>query len=126
MASLVGLRRYLSGVRSSPLGLAAADGPPADPDDAVRDDGSSTAPAPDVPADTRATIAEACARIAVDAYVESDLRYQAFSVARLLGGDRYAELLAELADQAELESGSGSQLLEEVKAERRRLQVAND
>lgn len=123
LASLLALRRFLSGVRSSPRGLAAvdlnaADLNAADWGAADLDDGELLPPAADVPAETRAAIAEAVASLVVDAYVEADVRQEAFAVARLLRGDRYAELLSELADQAELE---GTPLLAEVEAERRRL-----
>jgi hypothetical protein len=67
----------------------------------------------------RDAIGEAAALLAVDADVEAHLRREAFAVARLLGGEHHAQLLSELADQAELE---GSPLLAEVTAERRRLQ----
>ena len=53
----------------------------------------------------------------VDSYVEADVRHEALAVARLLHGAHYAGLLADLADQAELE---GTPLLVEVQWERRR------
>ncbi|MEX0711054.1 MAG: hypothetical protein WD278_01815 [Pirellulales bacterium] len=123
LASLLALRRFLSGVRSSPRGLAAVDLNAvdlnaADPEAADLDDGGLLPPAADVSAETRAAIAEAVASLVVDAYVEADVRREAFAVARLLRGDRYAELLSDLADQAELE---GTPLLAEVEVERRRL-----
>lgn len=65
---------------------------------------------------TRAAVAEAVASLVADAYVEPDLRHAALAVPRLLRGERYAELLSDLADQAELE---GTPLLAEVQAERR-------
>jgi hypothetical protein len=122
MQSLVALRRFLSGVRSSPRGLAAVDLRDADPEDADTgdaddDDTEATAPAEGLAAETRAAIAEAVAALVGDAYVDADMRQQGLAVARLLGGDRYAELLSALADQAELE---GTQLLAAVQAEQRR------
>lgn len=114
LASLVALRRFFSGVRASPRGLAAANFTAEELDDV-----ELPAPPADVPAETRAALAKAVESIVVDAYVEADVRREAFAVARLLRGDRYAELLSDLADQAELE---GTQLLAEVEAERRRLQ----
>jgi hypothetical protein len=107
LSSLLAVRRFLSGVRSSPRGLAAAH----------LDDDELLPPAADDPAETRAAIAEAVASLAVDAYVDADVRHEALAVARLLRGERYAELLSELADQAELE---GTPLLATVQAERRR------
>ena len=107
MASLVALRRFFSGVRTSPQGLGAVELETTEP-----------APAADVPARTRDKIAEAAASLARDAYVDADLRREALVVARLVDGDRYAELLAALADQAELQ---GTPLLALVQAERLRL-----
>jgi hypothetical protein len=118
MSSLVALRRFLSGVRSSPLGLAAVNLTAVDLEDPDWDDDDSPIPAVVIPHEMRATIAESVAALVVDAYVEPDVRQEAFAVARLLGGNRYAELLADLADQAELE---GTQLLAQVQLERRRL-----
>jgi hypothetical protein len=119
LASLVALRRFFSGVRSSPRGLAAANTAAMDLAAAHTDDGELLRPAADVPAETRAAIAAAIASIVVDAHVEPDVRHEALAVARLLRGERYAQLLSALADQAELE---GTPLLAEVEAERRRLQ----
>jgi len=118
LASLVALRRFLSGVRWSPRGLAAADLAAGKPDDANLEDGELLPPAADVPAETRASIADAVASLVVDAYVEAEVRREALAVARLLGGEGYAKLLSDLADQAELE---GTPLLAEVQAERLRL-----
>ena len=53
----------------------------------------------------------------VDAYVDADVRQEAFAVARLLRGERYAKLLADVADQAELE---GTPLLAAAESEMRR------
>jgi len=107
LASLVALRRFFSGVRSSPRGLAAVD----------QDNGDLRPPSVDAPAEIRAAIVSAVASLVVDAYVEADVRQEAFAVARLLRGERYAELLADVADQAELE---GTPLLAELQAEMRR------
>jgi hypothetical protein len=122
MASLRALRRRLRGVRSAPRGLNAIfsedydlelnlDVPEADKD-------ASRRPADDLPAEARTAIAEVVAALAVDAYVDGDVRNEALSVAQRLGGEDYAELLAEMADQAELE---GSALLTWAQAERLRL-----
>jgi HEAT repeat protein len=106
MASLVAMRRYFSGVRSSPRGLAA---------DRLDDEGRP--PEIDVPAKIRAALLPAVASLVVDAHVDADMRQGAFAVARLLRGDRYARLLVEVADQAELE---GTPLLAAAEAELRR------
>lgn len=121
LSSLVALRRFLSGVRSSPQGLAKvnlydAGLRDADLDDAEGDDDILPAVS-DVPAQTRATIAAAVAALVVDSYVEAGVRHEALAVARLLHGAHYAGLLTDLADQAELE---GTPLLAEVQVERRR------
>lgn len=120
MGSLVALRRFLSGVRSSPRGLAAVDPPHSSLDDQDQCDGKSLQPAADIPPETLAAIAEAVALLVVDTYVEADVRHAALAVARLLGGERYSQLLTDLADQAELE---GTPLLTEVQLERRRLRT---
>ncbi|HEV3262044.1 MAG TPA: hypothetical protein VG013_34655 [Gemmataceae bacterium] len=93
LAALAGLRRFFSGVRTSPRGRAAGDG----------NDGDSRPPDIDVPAKTRAAIVLAVASLVVDAHVEADVRQEAFAVARLLRGEGYTKLLADVADQAELE-----------------------
>jgi HEAT repeat protein len=110
-SSLRALRQHLSGVRTSPRGLAATEHASAN------GERGQSQPASDVPEPARAEIAEAVASLASDAYVDADVRLEAFHVARLLGGDRYTELLSELADQAELE---GTPLLAAVQAQRRR------
>jgi HEAT repeat protein len=117
LASLAALRRFLSDIRSSPRGLVAAE----DDDDAATDPGKGeSAPrAAMLPAETRAALAKAVASLAVDAYVDPNVRREALAVARLLGGERYTDLLSDLADQAELE---GTPLLEEVQTQRRWLQ----
>jgi hypothetical protein len=115
-ASLIALRRYLRDVKSSPQGLAALDVDAAD-----LDDGEPLPPAADIPVETRAAIFESIASLVADAYVDADLRQQALDVARMLRGERYAQLLSDLADQAELE---GTPLLAEVQADRRRLNGA--
>ncbi len=114
-ASLLALRRFLSGVRSSPRGLAAVD--IFSGDDTEADGAELPRAAAEVPAKTRAAIIEAVASLVGDAYVESDVRQDAFAVARLLRGERFAQLLEDVADQAELE---GSQLLASVQTELRR------
>jgi len=121
-AALLATHRYLSGVRSSPRGLAAVDLAAADlaaGDDGAEDleKGELLRHAADVPAQTRAAIAEAVASLALDAYVEPDVRYEAFAILRLLRGERYPKLLSELADQAELE---GTPLLADLQGEWRR------
>lgn len=118
LSSLVALRRFLSGVRLSPRGLAAVNLDEADSAVVERNDGEPLAAAADVPVATRAALAEAVAALVVDAYVEANIRQEALAVARLLRGERYADLLSDLADQAELE---GTPLLAEVAAERRRI-----
>jgi HEAT repeat protein len=114
MSSLVALRRFLSGVRSSPLGLAAVNVADRDPNEIGLEDKSQ--PGAELPAATRAALAESVASLALDAYVEPDVRHEALAVARLLGGEGYAHLLSDLADQAELE---GTPLLAALHAERR-------
>jgi hypothetical protein len=109
LAALVSVRRFLSGVRLAPRGLAAVSVPN---EDALRPDG-------DVPAETRSALFESAASILLDLHVEADVRQEAFAAARLLGGDRYDTVLSQLADQAELE---GAPTLVEVQAERRRRQ----
>jgi hypothetical protein len=107
LASLVALRWYFTDVRTSPRGLAAVD----------RDDADPRPPGPDAPAKTRAAIASAAAALVTDAYVDADVRQQAFAVAGLVRGENYPKLLADVADQAELE---GTPLLAAVQAEMRR------
>ena len=85
-------------------------------DAAGLDDEELLAPSADLPAKTRATIAESIAVLVVDTYVEADVRQAALAVARLLRGERYAKLLSDLADQAELE---GTPLLAAAEAELR-------
>ena len=111
-SSLQALRRHLSGVRTSPRGLAATEQASADADN------GQSQPAGEVPEPARADIAEAVASLASDAYVDADVRLEAFHVAHLLGGASYNELLSELADQAELE---GTPLLAAVQAQQRRV-----
>jgi hypothetical protein len=108
----VALRRYYAGVRASPDGLAAVD----------KDDGDLPPPGIDVPAKTRAALFAAVAALVTDAYVEADVRQQALAVARLLRDERYAKLLADVADQAELE---GTPLLAAAQAELRRQRGLN-
>jgi HEAT repeat protein len=109
--SLVALRRFFTGVRSSPLGLAAANSDYGDSDN------SDPRPAlVDVPAQARDAVFSAVASLVVDAHVPPDVRLEAFAVARLLRGERYAKLLGDVADQAELE---GSPLLAAVEVELR-------
>lgn len=117
MASLMALRRFLTGVHSSPGGLSDVDLYDVNLDSHANDRGSLP-PAVELPEDIQSDLAEAAAALVADAYVEPDVRRQALAVARLLGGERYETLLFDLADQAELE---GSPLLALVQAERRRL-----
>ncbi len=112
-SSLRALRRHLSGVRTSPRGLAAVELAAANADEGGD---VESPPTGDIPDPARAAIAEAVASLVVDAYVDADLRQEALVVAKLLGGDRYTELLSELADQAELE---GTPLLAAVQGQRR-------
>ncbi len=111
LTSLVALRRFFTGVRSSPHGLAAVD-----QDQGDWDDHEVRTPIVDAPAPIRAAIMSAVSALVVDAYVDANVRQEAFAVARLLRGERYARLLADLADQAELE---GTPLLATVEAELR-------
>ncbi len=111
-ASLVALRRYFSGVRSSPRGLTAI----------TQTEEDLPAPEIDVPAKTRAAIATAAAQIVTDTYVDATTRQEAFAVAKLLQGPGYSKLLAEVADQAELE---GTALLLAAETELRRLRGAD-
>jgi hypothetical protein len=115
LASLAALRRQLSDVRSSPHGLAAVE---LGVDDSAEMDRRAPTPAAELPAETVDAIAAAIASLAVDAYADAEVRHEAFAVARLLRGAGYAELLAQLADQSELE---GTPLLTAVQAERRRV-----
>jgi hypothetical protein len=112
-SSLRALRRHLSGVRTSPRGLAAVELAAANADEGGD---VESPPTGDIPDPARAAIAAAVASLVVDAYVDADLRQEALVVAKLLGGDRYTELLSELADQAELE---GTPLLAAVQGQRR-------
>jgi hypothetical protein len=107
MAALVALRRFFTDVRSSPQGLAAID----------QDNGEARPLGVAVPAQTRAAIVSAVATLVVDAHVEADVRQEAFAVARLLRGEGYDKLLADVADQAELE---GTPLLAAAETEMRR------
>jgi HEAT repeat protein len=116
LASLTAVRRYLAGVRSSPRGLAAADSNDADPEDGGENGGLPPLRV-DVPAETRAAIVEAVASLVVDAYVDADVRQQAFAVAHMLRGEHFASLLTGLADEVELE---GTPLLAAAQTELRR------
>ncbi len=109
MSSLVALRRFYSGVRTSPHGL-----------DAVQlGDDERTPPPAKVPEATREALAKAVSSLAADPYAASNLRLEAFAVARFLGGDHYEEMLTDLADQAELE---GAPLLAAVQKARKERQ----
>jgi HEAT repeat protein len=112
LTSLVALRRFFSDVRSSPQGLAAID-----MDQQNRDDAQSLEPAAPVPLRTRAIVADAVASLAMDVYVEANVREEAFAVAQRLRGEGFSQLLTDLADQAELE---GTSLLAEVQSELQR------
>lgn len=111
LSSLISLRRFLSGVRTSPQGLAAVN-----ISDKVPTAEEPFPTAADIPEETRNAIAEAVASLVTDSYVDADVRQEAFAVARILGGNSYRQLLDDLADQAELE---GTPLLKQVQAERR-------
>ena len=104
MTSLVAIRRFYTDVRNSPRGLAAMD-----PDDSP--------PNVVTPAKTRAAIAAAVASLVVDTYVDPAVREEAFDIAKLLKGEGYAKLLAEVTDQAEWE---GTPLLAAAALEKRR------
>lgn len=112
-ASLVALRWYLTDVRSSPLGLAAANGKDDDRDEPAEPARNLAS----LSADTQKALATAVAALALDAYVDPRIRLQALAVANLLRGDGYAGVLSELADQAELE---GTQLMKAVQQHRRK------
>jgi HEAT repeat protein len=111
LAALVALRRFFTDARTSPRGLAAVD-----PDRGDRDNSDPRPPVVDATAQARAAVVAAVAALAVDAYVDADVRQEAFAVARLLRGERYSKLLADVADQAELE---GTPLLAAAEAELR-------
>ncbi|HVU89749.1 MAG TPA: hypothetical protein VHD36_20635 [Pirellulales bacterium] len=117
LASILALHRYLSNVRSSPHGLAvvriAPDSFEYSPPGSVAEEEQ-----PRPVGDEATAIFDAVAALAVDSYVEIDVRRQALAVARLVDKARYAELLERLADQADLE---GSPMLAEVIKERDRL-----
>ena len=112
LASLVALRRFLSGVRQAPQGLAAVDADPA-----------GLLPAAEVPAPVRTALAASVASLARDAYVDAALRREALAVAALLDDPNYPDLLDKLADQAELQ---GAPLLATVQTERNRLRRSAD
>jgi hypothetical protein len=107
LASLVALRRFFTDARSSPQGLATI----------TQDPGERHRLTVDAPVKTRAAIVSAVASLVVDAYVQADIRHEAFAVAKLLQGEGYDKLLTDVADQAELE---GTPLLAAVEAEMRR------
>jgi HEAT repeat protein len=108
MASLLGLRRFFSGVRTSPQGLWALEQTNVNDLQPV-----AVAVAPE----TTAAIAETVAALVSDPYVDANLRREAWAVAKLLRGDLYDELLTKLADQSELEN---TPLLADVQSELRR------
>ena len=105
MAALLAVRRFQTDVRKSPIGLNAT---------------AETSDRPllvQLPAATRNALAKAVAALVLDAYVDADVRQEAFTVAAMLRGDAFAKLLTDLADQSELE---GTRLLTEVVKEMRR------
>jgi hypothetical protein len=112
LAALVPLRRFFMDARSSPRGLAAAR-----EDQADEDNGNPRPPLVNAPAAAHAAGSAAVAALVVDAYVDAEVRQEAFAVARLLHGDRYLKLLEDVADQAELE---GTGLLAAAETELRR------
>jgi hypothetical protein len=75
-----------------------------------------------MPPTTREPIFAAVASLLLDAYVEADVRAEAFAVARQLRGERYVKLLADVADQAELE---GTPLMAATELELRRQRGAD-
>jgi hypothetical protein len=111
MASLAALRQFFSGVRTSPRGLAAVR---LDEDDPLPPEG-------DIPKETRVAIETAVSALLLDTYVDAELRQEALAVSRLMRDEHYFEVLAELADQAELE---GTPLLAAAEAELRRARLA--
>lgn len=104
LAALVAVRRYYAGVRTAPRGLAAVD----------RDDGDAAPSGGDAPAKIRDALAAAAAALVTDAYVDADVRWEAFAVAKVLRGEHYAKLLTDVTDQAELE---GTPLLAAAESE---------
>jgi HEAT repeat protein len=107
MASLVAVHRFVTDVRSSPHGLAVVD----------RNTDDARVPGGSIPIKTRSALVAAIAGLVADAYVDADIRQEAFIVAKLLRGDGFTKLLMDVADQAELE---GSPLLAAAEAELRR------
>jgi HEAT repeat protein len=121
MSSLLALRRRFSNVWDSPRGLAAANMQNVTPDDdEVVPLASETKSVDELSDATRDAVADAVTSVAVDTYVDGEVRQMAFAVARQLRAESYGKLLSDLADQAELE---GTPLLLEVRAERRRSQA---
>ncbi|HEY4310729.1 MAG TPA: HEAT repeat domain-containing protein [Pirellulales bacterium] len=122
LASLVAIHRNLSDVRSSPSGIAAAQTGHFFAEDEMLDEpraaGRLIPPVIEAPA-----IFDAVAALAIDTYVEPDVRRLAIAVARLLHTNRYGELLERLADQAELE---GTPLLKIIQAARLAWRDARD
>lgn len=112
LASLVAVRRFVTGVRTAPRGLSAE-----------RDENDARVPGGEVPAKTRDALAAAAAALVTDPYVDADVRWEAFAVAKLLRGERFAKLLTELTDQAELE---GTPLLAAAETELRRQRGVED
>jgi len=101
-AALAAVRRFFADVRSSPRGLAAVD------DDHPR--------AIHLPDETRNALFRAAAALVLDPYVDIDLRREALTVARLVGGAGFSKLVSEVRDQADLE---GTQLLADAEKAQR-------
>jgi HEAT repeat protein len=111
LAALVALRRFFTNARTSPRGLAAVH-----PDKGDMENSDPRLPLAEAPAQARATVVSVVAVLVVDTYVEAEVRQEAFAVARLLRGAGYAKVLADVADQAELE---GTPLLAAVETDLR-------
>jgi len=116
LTSLIALRRFFINVRTSPRGLAAAN-PEATRNEVLGESDGDLPALVDTPAETRTAIVAAVAALVLDAYVDPNVRQEAFAVLKLLRGDRYAGILADLTDQAELE---GTPLLFAAENELRR------
>src|SRR5262249_909441 len=80
--------RSVTGARTASRGLAAVDAEEFD----------ARVPGGSIPKDTRTALAAAVAALALDAYVETDVRTEALGVARVLREDGFPKLLAELTD----------------------------
>ncbi len=107
VTALIALQRYLAGVGTSPLGLAAAEA-----------ENIARRPAiPEMSAQTREAIVSAVSPILLDSYVDYESRQHALAIAKLLRGDSFGKLMADLSE-VEME---GSALLIDAQLEARRL-----